>query len=131
MYKELAGSVISNELGEVLLIHRNTPKLTQWELPGGKVEEGETLEETALRETLEEIDVKVEIIKKIGSACLDDSGRKWRYHWFEAQVHEGSPKIIEEDRYDGIGYFNLQAPGLNTSELSVNVRNLNNYLKNK
>ena len=36
-----------------------------WKFPGGKVEEGETLEEALLREIKEEIDVKIFIEKKI------------------------------------------------------------------
>lgn len=43
----LAGCVILDEKGGLLLMHRNTPKRVQWELPGGKVEAGEEPEQTA------------------------------------------------------------------------------------
>ncbi len=45
-----AGGVVSNERDEVLFIHR----LEKWDLPKGKVEEGEALELAALREVEEE-----------------------------------------------------------------------------
>ena len=51
-----AGGVIENE-GKVLFIFRNQ----KWDLPKGKAEKGETEEETALREVLEECGVKVKI----------------------------------------------------------------------
>ena len=34
----LAGCVITDSDGNILLVHRSTPKRTQWEIPGGKLE---------------------------------------------------------------------------------------------
>ncbi|MBU1325608.1 MAG: NUDIX hydrolase [Alphaproteobacteria bacterium] len=48
---------------EVLLIRRGRePRLGQWSLPGGRVEPGERLEETALRELREETGVEAELL---------------------------------------------------------------------
>jgi len=44
---------------EVALVHRRSPRL--WALPKGTPDSGETLEETALRETREETGLEVEI----------------------------------------------------------------------
>ena len=44
---------------EVALVHRRSPRL--WALPKGTPDSGETLEETALRETREETGLQVEI----------------------------------------------------------------------
>ena len=38
---ELAGAIILDKDNRILLIHRNTPELKQWELPGGKLEKDE------------------------------------------------------------------------------------------
>lgn len=48
-----AGCVVSDDEGNRLLICRNG----RWDLPKGKVEQGETLAQAALRETLEETGV--------------------------------------------------------------------------
>lgn len=40
---ELAGALIINKEG-LLLMHRNTENRAQWELPGGKVEKGDTID---------------------------------------------------------------------------------------
>lgn len=44
---------------EILLVHRRVPVL--WALPKGTPDSGETIEETALRETREETGIEVEI----------------------------------------------------------------------
>jgi 8-oxo-dGTP pyrophosphatase MutT (NUDIX family) len=44
---------------EILLVHRRAPLL--WALPKGTPDSGETIEETALRETREETGIEVEI----------------------------------------------------------------------
>jgi 8-oxo-dGTP diphosphatase len=52
---------ITNDAGEVLLI-RNLHRSDTMEMPGGQVEEGETLEEAIHREILEETGVTVQLI---------------------------------------------------------------------
>lgn len=49
-YLEAAGGLVRNSQGEILFIHR----LGRWDLPKGKVEEGETTEVAAVREVEEE-----------------------------------------------------------------------------
>lgn len=49
-----AGGVVTNPEGKVLFIYRND----KWDLPKGKIDKGETLEECALREVMEETGVK-------------------------------------------------------------------------
>ncbi len=57
-----AGGVVSNENGEVLFIHR----LEKWDLPKGKVEDGEDLERAALREVEEECSIsKLELVSHL------------------------------------------------------------------
>lgn len=59
--------LIENENGEFLISQRFEPELPEvhlkWDLPGGKNEMGETLEETLLREILEETGLEVEITR--------------------------------------------------------------------
>lgn len=45
-----AGGIVADDGGHLLLIRRND----RWDLPKGKVEEGETLQQAALREVTEE-----------------------------------------------------------------------------
>ena len=50
---------------EILLVHRRHPVL--WALPKGTPDSGETIEETALRETREETGIEVEIEAPLSS----------------------------------------------------------------
>jgi 8-oxo-dGTP pyrophosphatase MutT (NUDIX family) len=64
-----AGGVVhrTDEAGEtqLLLVHRRSPPL--WALPKGTPDAGETIEETALRETREETGIEVEVEAALGS----------------------------------------------------------------
>ncbi|EOR20920.1 NUDIX hydrolase [Niallia sp. RD1] len=58
-----AATIIINEQGEILLI--KGPK-RGWEMPGGQVEEGESLKDAAIREAKEESGIDIEIVKFCG-----------------------------------------------------------------
>ena len=55
-----AGGVVTNGNGEYLFIHR----LGKWDLPKGKVEEGERMKEAALREVEEECGIQIDYLGK-------------------------------------------------------------------
>jgi 8-oxo-dGTP diphosphatase len=58
-----AGGVVVRD-GRVLLVHR--PKYDDWSFPKGKLEDGETWEEGALREVEEETSLRCELGEEIG-----------------------------------------------------------------
>ena len=57
---EAAGGVVRNKNGEILFIHR----IGRWDLPKGKIEKGESLEQAALREIEEETGLKELILEE-------------------------------------------------------------------
>jgi 8-oxo-dGTP pyrophosphatase MutT (NUDIX family) len=63
---------------EILLVHRRRPVL--WALPKGTPDSGETLEETALRETREETGIEVEIEASLGSISYFFVRESTRFH---------------------------------------------------
>lgn len=67
-----AGGIVSNEFGEVLFIYRRG----FWDLPKGKLDPGETLEDAAVREVEEETGIKNITLKDY----VDDT-----YHLFKTQ----------------------------------------------
>ncbi|MFJ7933819.1 NUDIX hydrolase [Sporosarcina sp. NPDC096371] len=58
-----AATIVLNDRNEILLI--KGPR-RGWGMPGGQVEEGETLKDAAIRETKEESGIDIEIIKFCG-----------------------------------------------------------------
>jgi 8-oxo-dGTP diphosphatase len=62
-----ATAVIPFPTDKVLLIKRRTPPFKgYWALPGGRVDPGETVEQTIVREVKEETGLDVTIVRKIG-----------------------------------------------------------------
>jgi 8-oxo-dGTP diphosphatase len=58
-----AAAIVINERNEILLI--KGPR-RGWEMPGGQVEEGESLKDAAVRETKEECGLDIEVTKFCG-----------------------------------------------------------------
>ena len=75
-----AGGIVKNNLDETLFIYRRN----KWDLPKGKIDKGETIDQTALREVKEEtgiVDLKIvdfrtktyHIFKKNNEYCLKET----------------------------------------------------------
>lgn len=95
-----AGGLVENEKGEVLLIFRRG----KWDLPKGKLDPGETIEQCAVREVEEETGLqRIELKKQLtityhtyaefGKQILKDS------HWYRMKVkgHQAIVPQTEED----------------------------------
>ena len=62
-----ATAIIPYSPDEILLIKRRTvPFSGYWALPGGRVDPGETVEQTVVREVKEETGLDVAIVRKVG-----------------------------------------------------------------
>ncbi|WGI17099.1 NUDIX hydrolase [Methanonatronarchaeum sp. AMET-Sl] len=85
--------IIVNSKNLVLIKRASDPYKGMWALPGGFIKEGETLEEAAQREALEETNLKVDIKKTID--VYSDPKRDPRGHVFSitvAGITRGTPK---------------------------------------
>ncbi|WP_342599386.1 NUDIX domain-containing protein [Psychrobacillus sp. FSL H8-0483] len=71
------GATVIIENGRVALIKRTKPHMTYYVFPGGGMEVGETPEQTAIRETYEEIGVHVRIQRLL--KVLNYSGMQYYY----------------------------------------------------
>jgi 8-oxo-dGTP diphosphatase len=62
---DVVAAIIENDKKEILIAKRKLGKSQGglWEFPGGKVEEGEKLEESLIRELKEEMNIEIEVIK--------------------------------------------------------------------
>jgi 8-oxo-dGTP diphosphatase len=80
-----AGIVLIQD-GKVALIERHRAGLDYFVFPGGGVDEGESLEQAALREAMEELGVEVVIKQKVAEIQL---GTKSRQVYFLAEQSGG------------------------------------------
>ena len=86
-----AGGVVTNDKGKVLFIYRND----KWDLPKGKLDKVETIEECAIREVMEETGVKKLKIENFLRTTYHIFKRNGKYklkevHWFAMKTsYEG------------------------------------------
>jgi 8-oxo-dGTP diphosphatase len=78
-----AGGLVVRD-GLVLLVHR--PSYDDWAFPKGKLEDGETWEDAALREVEEETGLRCELREYAGSTRYEVGGglKEVRYFWMRA-----------------------------------------------
>jgi 8-oxo-dGTP pyrophosphatase MutT (NUDIX family)/rhodanese-related sulfurtransferase len=96
--------------GEVLLVHHTYGELN-WELPGGGADPGESAEEAARREALEEVGVRL-TIERMSGVYWEPQGAFGHHHFvFRAAVAPGSPEPRAADlrEISECGWFPLDA----------------------
>lgn len=78
--KLTADIIIQYEDNSIILIQRgNDPYKGSWALPGGMMDEGETIEQTAIREAKEETGLDVELVKLLGVFSKPDRDPRGRF----------------------------------------------------
>jgi 8-oxo-dGTP diphosphatase len=127
----LAGGIILDSAGKLLLLHRNSPNRIQWEIPGGKIEIGEEPAAAAIRELAEELGISAQIVKNLGEQDFSEDDYVMHYTWFLVKITSGIPHITET-KFDNLRYFTWENLSKIKNELSPNTKNLlENYLSGK
>jgi 8-oxo-dGTP pyrophosphatase MutT (NUDIX family) len=113
MPKQFATSVVLDDAAErVLLILRQDFRI--WALPGGGIEPGETPDQAAVRETLEETGYEVAIDRLVGSYFrpqLNDTRYVYRVHITGGQPIQNGPETVE------VRWFPIHALPVKTTPL--------------
>ncbi|TDQ30776.1 NUDIX hydrolase [Zeaxanthinibacter enoshimensis] len=96
-----AGGVVTNKKGKVLFIYRND----KWDLPKGKLDKGETIEECALREVEEETGVQGLVIENYLKTTYHVFKRKGKFklkevHWYAMKTNYKGP--LKAEKSEGI-----------------------------
>ena len=96
--------------GKILLLYKNYKNRYEgWVLPKGTVEEGETHEQTALREVKEESGADAEIVEYLDSSSYtfsvpEDTVEK-EVHWFLMKGRSYYSKPQTEEYFKDSGYY--------------------------
>lgn len=97
---EAAGGVVTNSSDEILFIHR----IGKWDLPKGKIEKGESLEQAALREIEEETGLKELILEEF----LNNT--------FHIYTERNGEKILKTTYWFRMTYVGNETPQPQTEE---------------
>ncbi|GAA4676186.1 (deoxy)nucleoside triphosphate pyrophosphohydrolase [Gordonia humi] len=104
----VAGAILSDD-GRILLAQRAYPPELAglWELPGGKVEPGETLADALVRELCEELNVRVEVGDRLAVAVTLESGLELIA--LRATIVDGTPTAAEHRMIEWVDAERLRA----------------------
>ncbi|MEE8835414.1 MAG: NUDIX hydrolase [Eubacteriales bacterium] len=96
--------------GKILTLYKNyRSRYEGWVLPKGTVEEGESHEETAVREVREESGVRADIMKYIGAShysfSVPEGEVQKEVHWYLMQAGSYYSKPQWEEYFVDSGYY--------------------------
>ena len=96
--------------GKILLLYKNyRNKYEGWVLPKGTVEEGESYNETALREVKEESGATAQIMKYVGKTTYSFSTSNdlinKEVHWYLMMADSYYSKPQKEEFFEDSGYY--------------------------
>lgn len=91
---EAAGGVVKNQKDEILFIYR----IGKWDLPKGKIEKGESLEQAAVREIEEETGLKELILEEFLN------------HTFHIYTERNGEKILKTTYWFRLNYVGNELP---------------------
>ena len=115
MEKRVSSRAIIIEDGKLLTMFRRKIKKDgsvkeYYVIPGGGLEESETLEENVIRELKEEFNVDIEVVKFLGTEEYDDTIA----NYFLCKIVNGTPKLggeelerMTNENYYEVRYINL------------------------
>ena len=101
--------------GKILLLYKNIKnKYEGWVLPKGTVEPGETHEETALREVLEESGSRAFIVDYVGrseySFTVPEDVVAKEVHWYLMSTDSYYSKPQREEYFADSGFYKYHVP---------------------
>lgn len=107
-YFEKSGAIIvkyKNGKPEVLLQYRGRNDLKDWSFPKGGMEEGETPEETAKREVMEETGLKIEMIKVLPTLYYHNQhdGEVRQYMFLAKPITNETRPEFSRDKVEWVG----------------------------
>ena len=94
--RQAVAAVIRNPEGLLLVVQRPATGLlaSLWKLPGGFVEDGETMESSLRRSVKKELGISIRAVKKLASVDHAYTHFRIKLHTYESILLKGEPKAI-------------------------------------
>lgn len=123
-----AGAIIisKNDPGKILLLYRDGPNYCDWTFPKGHMEPGESREDTAKREVMEETGLAIAIIKTLPDRGYHTfSGSPAIAHYFLARSLDDAPLRLES----GFPKNRLEWISIDEAEGRLSFDNMKEYFR--
>lgn len=107
------GALIFNDEGKFLITLRGPKAKNErgtWEIPGGKVEFGESIEQAIKREIMEEhgIEIEVKELLQVADHIIPDEKQHWVSPTLICEIVSGKPVIKEPEKCSEIRWVSLE-----------------------
>jgi 8-oxo-dGTP diphosphatase len=100
-------TAIITDGGRVLMIRRREREgKLLWAFPGGGIEQGETPEQAAVRETAEEVGLEVKAVRTLGDRVHPQTGRHMTY--VACEVVAGEAFVADEEELAEVAWIRLE-----------------------
>ena len=119
--------------GEEVFLTKRKDHVNQgglWEFPGGKQQEGETLEQCLRRELKEELDIEVGDLQPFQSVHYQYPGKPVVLHFFTCLITQGLPEPLDCAEMAWVSQANLSAFEFPTANKQVVTRIIEGKLWN-
>lgn len=97
---DVSAAIITDGQRVLMVRRRVSEGELSWQFPAGGVEAGETAEQAAVRETLEETGLTVRAVKYIGDRVHPKSGKFMAYT--ACEVVDGEARVADDEELDAI-----------------------------
>jgi 8-oxo-dGTP diphosphatase len=87
---QAAGGVVLRD-GMLAIVHR--PRYDDWSLPKGKLDDGESFEDAALREVEEETGLRCRLVRELPTVRYEVRGRPKEVRYWEMEVEDETPFV--------------------------------------
>ena len=117
---DVVAAILENQKGEVLIAKRKKGKLAgYWEFPGGKIEKGESPEQSLIRELNEEMNLEIEIGDYVGENVHFYDEVAIRLLAFKGKISGGNIKLADHEEYAWIDLDDLKKVNLAPADVPL------------
>ncbi len=106
-------ALVMNEAGQCLVLRRSAASQNNaglWDLPGGKCDPGETVDQTLAREVAEETGLQIRVVRVAGATQADRGDEIVAYLILEARAAGSAVRLSDEhDAYEWVARCSLDA----------------------
>lgn len=126
---EVVAAILTNDKGNFLIAKRKKGKILGgfWEFPGGKIEEGESPEESLIRELKEEMDIDIDVGKYFDSSVFDYGDKVIKLDAYFGKINHGKIVLNDHEEYHWVSREELRNFDFTPSDIPF-VEKLTNYI---